>query len=820
MRTGPPEEAEALTMFSFDDIVAEIDIKRAAAKSDAVQTSWVRLREVATELAGAGATSDLWAIPETTWSIERVYIKNYRGIGNNVPLDINFDPSPGITVFHGLNGAGKSSISDAIEIGLTGRIPDPSSGKAGKAALWEPVHLAQGAENARIEVSLVSDTSRLHLTSLLDSSGVVHEHRAKLTESGETKQIELGRYWHDALASHQPVFAYASLERRVQLSKDLARFFEGLLALGGSFTALEEEIEERAARSNEAFDRWQSSKAEAMGSLVAIDDEYRHAEKVNLLEPVNEPSLNDSPEEWTKDENLQQEGTLTSTLPSDSRAQLCNAAFSAGQAINKFDRVRIDSQQVLSGALELLHSETIAHSIDSSQCPVCENQNPDWLSILGATVEQNQTMLRFQNEVEIELGKFDEVITALLEEVISVGSATESSDSVLRHSATARELSNKYRQARKNSRPTEHSVLSAASELSAWLGNRDAQLLIDDAIERADASRQWKVARANAVSGFVEVWREHGALATDSIGWADARRRVEALRKSLRQRRSTALESRAGIRIERLLSDAGLQLTAINVLSSKASIDLTDCNGSTVELGMLSAGQRNAVLLAPLLASIDGGPFEFIVLDDPVHAFDELRIDRLADSLAQIATTRRVIVLTHDERLKEYLLAKTLECDTRLIQREANSGEVTVSGSEQFWSELLDDAGHMHDMAINEANSTNDVTNSLRRLCRLSIDSALRLFVLRNAAAFGRNSAVDLQTLDRKNTTKGRLDLAESLWGGDEFRNPVNRARSVLETYLVPWNNAVHDNMPTVDFSREEIRCARQACKVLVNGKR
>lgn len=819
MGTDPKEGSEALTMFSFDDIVAEIDIKRAVAKSTSVQNSWMKLRDVAIELAGEETASEAWAIQGASWSIERVYIENYRGIGNDVPVDINFAPSPGITVVHGLNGAGKSSISDAIEIGLTGKIPNPSSGTAGKAALWEPVHLAQGSENARIELTLVSDSSRLRITCLLDSNGDVHEHRAKLTESGETKQIEFTRSWHDALASHQPVFAYASLERRVQLSKDLARFFEGLLALGGSFTALEEAIEERAAKSNAALDRWKSSRDEAMKLLESIDDEYHKVEKVNRLEPVNMPIPGEGLEKWIRDENLQQEGTLVPTLPGNSRAKIYNVALGVGQVISRFESDRKDSQQVLYGALELLHSEAIAHSIDSSRCPVCDAQNSEWLTILSRTVEQNQSMLKLRYDLEKELDTFDEVIVSLLDEVISIGGATKSEELVLKHSATARELSDKYRQARKNSLPTEHSVLGAATDFSAWLRTKDAQLLIDDAIERADSSRQWKVARKDAVSEFVKVWREHGVLAGESLGWADARKRIEDLRKSLRQRRSATLESRAGVRIERLLSDAGLKLTSISVLASKASMELTDGNGNTVELGMLSAGQRNAVLLAPLLASIDGGPFEFIVLDDPVHAFDELRIDRLADALAQIAATRRVIVLTHDERLKEYLLAKVLECDTRLVQRDATSGEVIVSGSDQLWSELLDDAGHMHDLAVDETGSTNDITNSLRRLCRLSIDSALRLFVLRNAAAFGRNSAGDLQVLDRKNTTIERLDLAKSLWGGDEFRNPVDLARVKLGTYLVDWNNAVHDNVPTVDFSREEIKCARRACKILVSVK-
>ena len=73
---------------------------------------------------------------------------------------------------------------------------------------------------------------------------------------------------------------------------------------------------------------------------------------------------------------------------------------------------------------------------------------------------------------------------------------------------------------------------------------------------------------------------------------------------------------------------------------------VTDVSGKPVALSMLSAGQRNALLLAPLLAVSRGGPFGFLVLDDPVHAFDQVRVDRLAQLIHDLAEDRRVIVLT------------------------------------------------------------------------------------------------------------------------------------------------------------------------------
>ena len=295
-------EAGALTMFSFEDIMNEIDIKRAAAKTGAA--SWDRLKAVASELAGVPSTSEVWPTAGATWTLEKVSIKGYRGIGNDDPLVLTFDPTPGVTVLHGLNGAGKSSISDAIEIGLTGKIPAVTAGTAGKAALWDPIHLARGATSARVEVTLASEDQRLLLIALLDSSGNIQSHEAELTNAVGTRKIALDASWHDALASHQPVFAYASLERRVQLSKDLATYFEGLLALGGSFTALEDAITDRANASTLAHSRWRSAKDDAMRSLAAIDVERGSEATVMPLEPVNEPSAGDGLDEWLKDAGL------------------------------------------------------------------------------------------------------------------------------------------------------------------------------------------------------------------------------------------------------------------------------------------------------------------------------------------------------------------------------------------------------------------------------------------------------------------------------------------------------------------------------------
>lgn len=805
--------AGALTMFSFDDIVNEIDVKRAAAKTGAA--SWDRLKAVASELAGVPSTSEVWPTAGATWALEQVSIKGYRGIGNDVPLVLIFDPTPGLTVLHGLNGAGKSSISDAIEIGLKGRTPAVTVGTAGKAALWDPIHLARGATSARVEIMLASGDHRLLLIAVLDSLGNIQSHEAELTNAVGTKKIALDASWHDALASHQPVFAYASLERRVQLSKDLATYFEGLLALGGSFTTLEETITSRANASTLAHNRWRSAKDEAMRSLAAIDAERGSETTVVTLDPVEEPSPGDDREKWLKDAGLLQGGTTSSPLPSDSREQLRMAASRANASILAFDKARVSSEQNLSTALEFLHSEATGRHIESAACPVCAAPSPKWLEKLGTTVDQNKNLNRLQKDAETEIRALTSVAETLLSAVLRVGEAASDDDPIRSVSSTAKDLLDEFVEARKTSHPTQHLTLTATTKLCAWLVSQDAQTLIDEAVSRTDVTKQWQIARARAVEDFTTVWKEDGALAAESVTWTETLKRVDDLRKQLRKRRSVSLEGKAGSRIENLLSDADLHLKGISVLSSKASMELVDQSGNKVDLGMLSAGQRNAVLLAPLLASVDAGPFGFLVLDDPVHAFDELRIDRLAESLSRIADSRRVIVFTHDDRLKEYLAARTSDYDTRLVDRSSASGAVEVSDSSHFWHELLTDAGHIHDLAMKETGSTKDVTDALRRLCRMSIDNALRSFTLRNAVVYGRDTAEDLKSLDAKHKTEERLHQAESFWQGSAWQNPVTRAFGDCKPHLMSWNHSVHGNPQLSDFTRDEIKDARKACKTL-----
>jgi hypothetical protein len=72
-------------------------------------------------------------------------------------------------------------------------------------------------------------------------------------------------------------------------------------------------------------------------------------------------------------------------------------------------------------------------------------------------------------------------------------------------------------------------------------------------------------------------------------------------------------------------------------------------------LGVMSQGELHALGLSLFLprATVDHSPFRFVLIDDPVQAMDPAKVDGLARVLADVATTRQVVVFTHDDRLAD-----------------------------------------------------------------------------------------------------------------------------------------------------------------------
>lgn len=364
-------------------------------------------------------------------------------------------------------------------------------------------------------------------------------------------------------------------------------------------------------------------------------------------------------------------------------------------------------------------------------------------------------------------------------------------------------------------RPTPD-VRSAVRTAHECLTSAQWRTAVTEAARQSDHRRQWLRARRAAVDGFVDTWRAHADDLAEAASWDSARGCVPVLRNQLRQQRTDDLQAMTNTAVAQLLHDVGLSITGLSVQGTKAAVTVIDSSGKPVRLSMLSAGQRNALLLAPLLAVSRGGPFGFLVLDDPVHAFDQIRVDRLARIINDVAAHRRVIVLTHDDRLKEHLLARSSACEARSVSRCTITGNVDHKITTSMWQVLIGDARAVLQVAKSHAGGvTEDPTGVVRGLLRMAVDNALRQFVIQQAGRLERDPGPALGTLDAEHTTRKRIDVVSDLHPG----NPaVPAVREQIDPHIDDWNRAAHGNPPTSAAQPGEIDAAENACKTLLGA--
>ena len=89
----------------------------------------------------------------------------------------------------------------------------------------------------------------------------------------------------------------------------------------------------------------------------------------------------------------------------------------------------------------------------------------------------------------------------------------------------------------------------------------------------------------------------------------------------------------------------------------------------------MSHGEANVVGLSVFFppASRSESPFRFVVIDDPVQALDGIKIEGLARVLDSVASTRQVIVFTHDPRLSAAIRTFRIDANHIEIARNADS---------------------------------------------------------------------------------------------------------------------------------------------------
>lgn len=804
-----------IQQLTFDDLVALAEAKRANATSPASSAGWDRLLEVARALAtGRGAGPDL--VSGRRWSLIRVAVQGYQGVTE--PLTIDLDPSPGITVLIGRNGSGKSSVADAIETALHGEPRAPSTtGSGGNAPLWDREHCHRDADEAHVEVTLLAGPETLTLGVRLGSDGTITR-SAVHAKGGTRTEVDLAATpWSSALAGHRPVFGYATVERQVQRARNLREFLEPLLAFGGCFEELQRAVDAAGTASAAAQKQWSQARTQAQQRVAQVDRERSG----NELPDIEWPEVTDDPDTWLATVQLTDSGTATPEITLAHHDRLHAAAGAAATALDELETAETAPAADpilarLTSPLTDLHRAAGHLDQHGDTCPVCRQPADGWPDTLAATLDATSAARADDAPFRKRLGELRDAVDtdlALIERVVTPDGAAHAlhaaaAPALAVGAALRRALDDHGRRAVTEVRTA---VRAAHTQLTS-AGWREAVTAIAD---HTDRRRQWLRARRAAVDPFLGVWREVDAEAAAAPSWTAADKCLRALQDQLRTERTRSLRALADTSVRALLADVGLTIRGLTVQTTKADVRIVDDNGVPMRLAQLSAGQRNALLLAPLLAVARGGPFGFLVLDDPVHAFDQIRVDRLAHLIHELAADRRVVVLTHDDRLKEHLLVRSPHHDARRVHRDHRTGAVTEEPDPPMWQVLVDDARATSVKAPRATRATTPVAALVRGFCRMALDDALRHFVLQEALGTSRDPHDDLEALDsdKVKSTGHRLDAALAL---HPAHPRLVAAAGIVSPYMGDWNKGAHGKGPATPVPTTEIDAAEKACRTLL----
>lgn len=776
---------------------------------DPQKLGWRQLIEVLEELENSSATTA--RLTDRNWSLHRLRVEGYQGVGGQAPIVLEFDPTPGVTVIHGPNGAGKSSVADALYLALHGATRASAGGAGGNLPLWDRVHRARSAARTHVDVILGCGRERLTLSVELSSTGEVASRTAtRSVNGGPAEQVNLGADWSAALAAVRPVFSYADLDRGVQTAGGLQRYLVDLLALGGCFASMEREVAERSAEAKQARDAWRTALREVKTNMAVVDQHWGDGR--DPLPDIAWPELSDEPDAWLSASGLdfeqqQQLRHVREDLEHD-------ASTSAGDlriALEALEAREISLVARLAGPLRQLHDAADEEVEPGLTCPVCSTDEVDWVASL-------REALRTEGDLGGARVRLQEALTTavlLLDEVADVAAVL---DGVEGASVGERHALTMLRLLRQHGTQGPAAVRGGIPALAEWLASPDFGGRVARARALTDHRRQWRSARAASLVPFVEVWRAGRVRGLTVDGWDATTRCITRLRDKLYDERGRTLSDLIGAPVRELLNDVGLSLQSLNVQHRQARVVLTDARGE-VPLAELSAGQRNALLLAPLLTEVSASAFGFFVVDDPVHALDDLRVDRLAALLGQLGSRRRVIVLTHDARLKEHLIARNAGADLRSIDRSPDSGQVEVGHDTAIWQRLIEDARGALRLSLQESAVVNLRPDDLiRGLCRQAVDAALRVRIIRLAAQDGLDVAEHVSRLDAEWETKARLIFVRRLEERQEVDRKVSHARTFLDPYLDGWNAASHGNAPRTSADEVEVQACQSACEALVSA--
>ena len=808
-----------LSELTLEDLAASLRAEAEnGVKADA--GAWETLVRIADDL-NSGDRVDLLT-RNRKWLLRQVSVLGFRGAKHEVNLTI--DNLQGVTVLFGENGSGKSSLAEAVRVALEGRTGATHLGSSGTVhELWGATdQRSQGVEEATVKVVLVDEatTDSLTICATITGSGV---NRTGVLESG-AERLELSgtspawTVWADAIRASPPVLAYAELADELQKKKDLQIWLTSCLAMDNASRVFDSQVKARVDAALNAEKIITTAKQVAARAITEADREASR-QGVEGIEPLEwiEPASREELTGWLETHHLTERQKLDNHLDADFLITLpvYGAAFlAAWDAWSTAATKALLTAQVTDSLVEM-NARVISSAQGDNKgiCPTCGTSHTDWRSHLREEATRLNEAQNSATELKklVRRSRIDLIAplsTCLLVLPPDFDAGGKSRLKILLDEAVV---------ALRGTDDLNVTLLTAIHNLAKWSARPDGLLLVKAALAASGLEHQWRCNRWDAVSPYLSAFEAHIDLAGKTAMLKKARGKWNSHLARIRGKRSSSLQALVGPAVASLLGDVGISVSAIDITKSESRLDLQNARGESVELAHLSAGQRNALILGPVIATAESGIFAFSILDDPVHAFDDFRVDKLSSSLAEIGKNQSLVLTTHDARFVEYLRVHATLAFVVLATSRDEDGQMTLTPTLDPPAELINFGRQLaKDLTKSQApEGRAEVT----ALLRMALDEALENVALRHFARLTAAAAeADRETFNRAMLTKDRKQSLRVFLGDSPTQlDLLTKAWQGVANSAKRWSDAVHDPsaVPDADQLASDFDTAEATIEIL-----
>jgi recombinational DNA repair ATPase RecF len=653
--------------------------------TDALETDNVP-DEVASLVVGAMPITSAEAASPPAGS-KRAYLKaitveGFRGIGPKITLTLQ--PGPGLTVVTGRNGSGKSSFAEAAELALTGENKRWSDRTAVWKEGWRNLH---APEMTAISVQLTEggEPGPTTVTRKWAPGGGLDDAQALVEAAGVPRPFA-AKGWARPLELYRPFLSYSELGALV--SGQPSKMHDALLAILGLDVLIDTE---RAL--NDSRKSADSESKLAKQELPALraklrehpDERAGTAEKVLATRPLNLAALDEltADHEASTDRGtglLQQVVSLEVPARDDVATAVARVA-EARLAVASLAGTQAGEAQRLAALLSAALEHQRLHA--SEACPVCGGRVLD-----------------------------DAWVTATEASIVNLTSQAAAAEEALDEEAAAvRALRQLVPPKPMVLRADFGGEIDAAAAAAAWdrwtppdVSTETFTALsaaVSDLRSQASAVLRRRAEAWQPVAYELATWVRQARKSQEAaVRLGDLKKAIEWLRKVSNEVRNARLApfARTSAQVwETLRQESNVELGPITLTGAgtwrRVALDVTVDGAPGAALSVMSQGELHALGLALFLprATAADSPFGFVVIDDPVQSMDPAKVDGLARVLSSAATSRQVVVFTHDDRLPAALRQLQLPATVWAVTRRERS-EVSLKKVTDPVSRYLDDA--------------------------------------------------------------------------------------------------------------------------------